>query len=37
MDGQDATQDSDRRWDRAKVIATIIDVATRIAELVLRR
>lgn len=37
MDGQDAAQDRDRRWDRAKVIATIIDAGTRIAELVLRR
>lgn len=37
MNGQEATEDCDRRWDRAKVIATIIDAVARIAELVLRR
>jgi hypothetical protein len=29
--------DPERRWDRAKVIATIADVAVRLADLILRR
>jgi hypothetical protein len=37
MGDQTDKQDDDRRWQRARVIATFADAVARIAELVLRR
>jgi len=37
MDGQKSTQAPDGGWERAKVIATIIDAVARIVDFALRR
>lgn len=37
MNGQKDSQAQERSWDRAKMMITIIDAVTRVAELLLRR
>lgn len=37
MPDQEGQEESERRWERARVIATIADAVARFAELVLRR
>ena len=36
MNGRKNTQDEQLRWERAKMITTIIDAVVRIAEILLR-